>query len=264
MAGDGDTGTARMKGLRGILVTRTSTALIVAGLVIVSASVVLSVYVSSLRFIDGGPRHDALYSIPILAGLTIFIVGAALRGSRDIIWSREIHARLGPFAPATVAMLTGALVGFYALNPLVSPIGFFHDSDLDYVQDYSDDYPLNCSRVDYPWAAGAVNVGVLYYSNNDCVIGPYSEIYSFWLDAVAIEVTDENDTALIERTSLQDLGEEVEAEGVSYVNTALTDRLDAGDCFLLEGDTLGEGTRFMLWIYDGSWWCCATVIVTTP
>jgi len=232
------------------------------GLVIVALSIVLSYFFSMGSYTDA-PNHDLLFSLPLLAGLLLMVVGAVLYALWTSQRPKPGARRVNRSAVVTSLALATVILGVYLVNPLLSPVAFLHDSDLDGVQDYSDDYPQNHSRIDHPYVSFWMHTSHSF-THDECNVTVGRGGYSFWLDATAIEVLKKDNTTYLERTLLEDLGEETAAEGVRYFNMPRTDCLDEGDYFLIDRAVLGDGFRLLIWGLTDYGWQCFQIVSLTP
>lgn len=235
------------------------------GAVIVLATIVLSWYASTLTFSDA-PDPDYLFSRTLLTGLSLMAIGAtmyavSMRRTRTAVGQ---HARksLIVFSLAAVTVLTSA----YLFNPLLSPVAFLRDSDLDGVQDYDDDYPYDNSRIDYPWVDRSI-ITTFSVSNDEWILSIGDGAESFWLDATAIEILNPDNTTGFARTVLFDMSQESMTEGIQYFNKGETDRLDMGDSFRIDRGLYGPGSKFLIWGYTGgypAWGCYSLSLLYLP
>ncbi len=221
------------------------------GSAIIAISISLS-YFFSLGSYSDAPNHDLLFSIPIIVGLLLMGIGAVLysvwSGPRAMVRVPGIHRSTVVLALAVMTVV----VSVYVANPLISPVAFLRDSDLDGVQDYCDDYPHNHSRIDYPWVSFGIRIG-LSYTQDECNVTIGYGAESFWLDAVAIEVLNKDNATGLARTLLADLDDKTVTESVQYFNTPRFDRLDMGDHFLIGRHTFGGGT-LVFWAFSEYGW----------
>ena len=126
-------------------------ALVCIGLVVIAVAVVLSALFSDSGGTDA-PNHTTLFSLPLILGAVVLATGVVvLTMTRLVPKDTEQRNRVSFLSGAL--LLTTLVICGYIMNPLVSPVTFLRDSDLDGVQDYSDDYPNNRSRVDRPWVS---------------------------------------------------------------------------------------------------------------
>jgi hypothetical protein len=226
------------------------------GLIVVIAAIALSWYASMTAFSDA-PDPDHLFSLTLLAGLSLMAIGAtiyaaSMRRTRTAIGH---HARK-PLIVFSLAAVT-VLISVYLFNPLLSPVAFLRDSDLDGVQDYDDEYPHDSSRIDYPW----VSWGIVIYcsvSNDEWNLSILEGVHSFWLDATAIEILNPDNTTGFERTILSDMSEEMATGGIQYFNNGDVDQLDRWDFFHIDRNSYGPGSKFLIWGYTGGYpgWEC--------
>lgn len=238
-----------------------------SGLVIVIVAIVLSWYISMLTFSDA-PDPDYLFSLTLLAGLSLMTIGAIMY----IESMRRTRVAVGQHARKSLTVLSLAaatvLISAYLFNPLLSPVAFLHDSDLDGIQDYDDDYPHDGSRIDYPWVSwGSSIVTGVSVSGDEWSLSIYKGGNSFWLDATAIEILNPDNTTSFARTILADMSAELVTEGVQYFNNGEIDQLDGGDFFHIDGGLYSPGSKFLIWGYTGGypgWECYSSSLLYLP
>ncbi len=144
------------------------------------------------------------------------------------------------------------IVGAYLVNPLISPVAFLRDSDLDTAQDYNDAFPHDRSRMDHPWIWFTAVYAHSVHTATGWNVTIGSGVNSCWLDETGIKVLNPDNSTALELTLLQNLvGGTV--DGVRYSNLHKTDRMDEGDCFLLDSSRFVDGSRVQIWANTYGW-----------
>ena len=218
-------------------------ALMILGLVVIVASIAASVVISGTGGTDA-PGHDRLFPLPLLVGSAAFAAGAVILAMGRLV-PKAIKQRKRAAMLSGALLLTTLIICGYILNPLISPISILRDSDLDGVQDYSDDYPNNHSRVDRPWIYFMMYTHVSY-GNEEWNVSVGRNGYSCWLDAISIEIRDPDSGLALGQTLLTQLSGDTQVDGVRYYNTAKHDRLDEGDYFMIDRHEYTEGSRIII------------------
>jgi len=231
-------------------------ALLVSGLTIIAACIALSL-VANAGSVTDVPNHDIIFPLPLMAGSALLAVGLIMivlgHPMRKAARPRRAQASL-----SVVMIVATLIVCGYVLNPMISPIAYLRDSDLDGVQDYSDVYPDNHFRVDYPWVSFWMHTQ-LSYTNDEWKVLIGRGGYSCWPDATAIRMMRSDNSTGLEQTLLEDLSETSEAGGIRYYNVAKLDRLDEGDYFLIDRQEYTTGSRIIIMGFSEYGWQMLTM-----
>jgi len=221
------------------------------GIASVSVSIALPAIFSSGSITDA-PNHDFLLSVPILIGVLFMSIGGSLFALSVYGGKQTTGGLAGRSRTIVVLAVVTIVVGAYLVNPLLSPVAFLRDSDLDGAQDYNDAFPHDRSRMDHPYASHAAVYAHSSHTDTGWSVTIGSGVFSCWLEETGIKVLNPDNSTALELTLLQDLSNEA-ADGVRYFNLHETDRMDEGDFFLLDASAFVDGSKVQIWANTDGW-----------
>ena len=237
-------------------VRKLATGVILLGIIIIALGMFLTWMYSSSTATDG-PNNDVTAWILLIPGSILICLGT---GSRFLIaWrgTSDADGRSGRINSAFGVFIAALFIFGYLLNPLLSPIPTFHDSDIDSVPDYSDDYPFNASRQNYPWVSFGPQFA-LSSTENDWRVTLAGGCYDCWIDAVFVKILHWNNATGLEPIAILHLNSTSYISGVKFFNQGDLDVFDAGDFFAISQPYYTDGFRITLMAhYDSEFYTMA-------
>jgi len=220
----------------------------IIGSILLIISIILSYMFSNLGVTDG-PNHAHVLWFILLPGLKLTIIGAALMlltERRRINYGNVKSAR---YKAAVALFITVFMLSVFFLNPFLSPIPFFNDTDLDGIPNFSDDFPYAASRQDFPWISFGGR-GDLSASQDNWMITISWGFADCWTDYTYVRVLGWDNSSVLGRTSLNSLNGGNSQNGVFYNDENNNGMLDEGDTFLLDRTIFPNGYRMTIFGYD--------------
>ena len=192
-------------------------------------------------------------AILVIIGLAIYFREFFQIRKRDV--EKWVANTKRKFYVAVLFFIVMIFISAYLLNPLVSPFGMIHDSDLDGVADNADDYPndperqkvagwivpLNKTSTDTEWVLRVLGIASIasieYISQSIYLSAPTLDIY--------VKVWYANGSLSLGRW-LNTMSSGIYYNGVKFVDNDLSETLNYWDYFALDKSYYESGSMFEL------------------